>query len=330
MPEVVSLGEALIDFIPMESGVSLADVSCFKKAPGGAPANVAAGLSKLGITSSFIGKVGDDPFGRFLARTFAESGVDISRMLFDPIHSTGLAFVSLTKEGVPEFMFYRNPSADMMLTSQDLDADFIKSARVFHFGSITLISEPCKSATEAAINHALEGSLIISYDPNLRKPLWPSLDEARRGILSAMPYAHVVKVSEEELHFISEQAGIAEGANWLLTEYPNILLLAVTLGSQGAYFRTRTEEGHVPAFAVEVVDTTGAGDGFVAGMLSRLIAVISHPSDLSNLDANLLTNVFRFANAVAAITTTRAGAISALSTRDDVEQFLAIQDGRPV
>ncbi|MGB9587258.1 MAG: PfkB family carbohydrate kinase [Armatimonadota bacterium] len=324
MPEVVSLGEALIDFIPMESGVSLVDVSCFKKAPGGAPANVAAGLSKLGIISSFVGKVGDDPFGRFLARTFVESGVDISRMRFDPIHRTGLAFVSLTKEGVPEFMFYRNPSADMMLMSQDLDVDFIKSARVFHFGSITLISEPCKSATEAAIHHALEGGLIISYDPNLRKPLWPSPEEARRGILSAMPYAHVVKVSEEELHFISEQAGIAEGANWLLTEYPNILLLAVTLGSQGAYYRTHREEGYVPAFAVEVVDTTGAGDGFVAGMLSSLVVAVSHPSDIADLDAHFLTNAFRFANAVAAITTTRAGAISALPTRDDVEQFLAI------
>lgn len=330
MSEVVSLGEALIDFIPMESGVSLADVSYFKKAPGGAPANVAVGLSKLGITSAFIGKVGNDPFGRFLARTFADNGVDISRMLFDPDHRTGLAFVSLTKEGVPEFMFYRNPSADMMLMPLDLDVAFIKSARIFHFGSITLISEPSKSATQVAIHHALEGGLMISYDPNLRKPLWPSLDEARKGILSAMPYAHVVKVSEEELLFISERSGIAEGANWLLAEYPNILLIAVTLGSQGAYFWTRTEEGYIPAFAVEVVDTTGAGDGFVSGMLSCLVATVSRPSDIANLDVPFLTNTFYFANAVAAITTTKPGAISALPTRHEVEQFLAAQDSKLV
>ena len=162
MPDVVCLGEALIDFIPLESGVSLMDVSGFRKAPGGAPANVAAGLAKLGRPSAFVGKVGDDAFGRFLERTFADSDVDTSRMLFDETARTGLAFVSLTAAGVPEFMFYRNPSADMLLAPEELDADFIRSAKAFHYGSITLISEPSRSATLAAIRHASEAGLLIS------------------------------------------------------------------------------------------------------------------------------------------------------------------------
>jgi len=322
MPDVVCLGEALIDFIPLESGVSLIEVSAFKKAPGGAPANVAAGLSKLGNPSAFVGKVGDDPFGRFLAKTFADSGVDTSRMLFDRNARTGLAFVSLTPEGVPEFMFYRNPSADMLLTAQELDVDFIKSARAFHYGSITLISEPSKGATEAAIGCAADGGLLISYDPNLRKPLWPGLDRAKEQMLAAMAYPHVVKVSEEELAFLTGASELAAGSRLLMDAFPNIALLAVTLGSQGCYFRTARAQGRVPAFSVEVVDTTGAGDGFVAGMLSCLLASVSEPDGISLLDEEALIRTFRFANAVAGATTTKRGAISALPTRAEVEELL--------
>jgi len=319
MPDVVCLGEALIDFIPLESGVSLMEVSGFKKAPGGAPANVAAGLSKLGNPSAFVGKVGDDPFGRFLAKTFADNGVDTSRMLFDRNTRTGLAFVSLTAEGVPEFMFYRNPSADMLLTAEELDAEFIKSARAFHYGSITLISEPSKSATEAAIRCAAEGGLLISYDPNLRKPLWPGLDRAREQMLAAMAYPHVVKVSEEELAFLTGTSNLREGSRRLMAAYPNIALAAVTLGAQGCYFRTARAEGTAPAFSVQVVDTTGAGDGFVAGMLSRLLDLAPGIEALSEEE---LTQVFRFANAVAGMTTTKRGAITALPTRAEVEELL--------
>jgi fructokinase len=326
MADAVTLGEALIDFIPLESGVPLADVSAFKKAPGGAPANVAVGIAKLGYTSAFIGKVGDDPFGHFLAKTFATNGVDTSRMIFDPNYRTGLAFVSLTKEGVPEFMFYRNPSADMMLSSEDIDSEFIKSARIFHFGSITLISEPSKSATEVAIQRAVEGKLLISYDPNLRKPLWPNLSKARETILSAMAYAHIAKVSEEELEFLSEQTDVPSGASWFITKYPNLILVAVTLGSKGCYFKTKNIEGYVPAFPVKVVDTTGAGDGFVSGLLACLLERISIPSDISNLEASQLKEIFRFANAVAAITATKPGAISALPSREEVISFLVQQE----
>lgn len=322
MPDAITLGEALIDFIPMESGVSLMEVSAFKKAPGGAPANVAAGLSKLGNPSAFIGKVGNDAFGRFLAKTFADNGVDTRHMLFDTTARTGLAFVSLTAERVPDFLFYRNPSADMLLTPGELDAKFIKSARAFHYGSITLISEPSKSATEMAIHYAVDGNLLISYDPNLRKPLWPSLAQAKEQMLAVMIHAHVVKVSEEELAFLSDESDLSDGPDKLMAEYPNIRLVAVTLGEKGCYFRTAVAEGSIPAFKVEVVDTTGAGDGFVAGMLSGLLGCISKPEDIHLLSEEELSGIFRFANAVAALTTTKPGAISALPTRAEVDAFL--------
>jgi len=325
MPDVICLGEALIDFIPLEKGVSLMEVSGFRKAPGGAPANVAAGLSKLGNPSAFLGKVGDDPFGRFLEKTFAANGVDTGHMLFDPTARTGLAFVSLTAEGVPEFMFYRNPSADMLLTADEIDVEFIKSARAFHYGSITLISEPSKSATEAAIRYASEGGLLISYDPNLRKPLWPSLDQAKEQMLAAMAYPHVVKVSEEELAFLtdrSDTSDLSDMSDQLMASYPNIMLLAVTRGAEGSYFQTARAEGFIPAFSVDVVETTGAGDGFVAGLLHCLLDVISEPKDVKKVHRIELARAFHFANAVAALTTTKPGAITALPSRADVEKLL--------
>ena len=313
MPDIVCLGEALIDFIPLRSGVHLMDVDAFKKAPGGAPANVAAGISKLGKTGAFVGKVGDDPFGRFLEKTFAEHGVDVSRMLFDPEARTGLAFVSLTAEGVPEFMFYRNPSADMLLRPEDLDEGFIASARGFHFGSISLITEPFRSATERAIRIAQDAGLMISYDPNLRKPLWPSMNEAKERMLAAMVYPHVVKVSDEELEFLSDTSDLSDGSARLMAAYPNIKLLAVTLGAEGCRYRTASGfEGRVLGYRVDAVDTTGAGDGFVAGMLARLLDLTTSGGEIESLDEADMLGIFQFANAVAALTTTKRGAITAL------------------
>ncbi len=322
MPDVICLGEALIDFIPFESGCPLEGVSAFRKAPGGAPANVAAGLSRLGTPGAFLGKVGDDPFGRFLADTFARNGVDVSGMLFDGSALTGLAFVSLSAEGVPQFMFYRNPSADMLLRPEEIRPEFIRSARAFHYGSITLISEPSRSATEAAVKCALDAGLLVSYDPNLRKPLWPSLDAAKERMLAAMAWPHFVKVSEEELEFLTGTSDLSDGSDRLMRAYPNIMLIAVTMGAEGCRYRSASVEGRMPAFPVEVVETTGAGDGFVAGTLSCLLAKITRPEDLSGLSAEDLRGVFRFATAVAALTTTKPGAITALPCREDVDRLL--------
>lgn len=322
-PDVICLGEALIDFIALETGVSLMDVTGFKKAPGGAPANVAAGISKLGGRSAFIGKVGEDAFGRYLEQVFKSGGVDTNHMLFDSSAKTGLAFVSLTSDGVPEFMFYRNPSADMLLRPEEIDAGFVKSARAFHYGSITLISEPSKSATETAIRYASEAGLLISYDPNLRKPLWESSHQARTAMLEAMTYPYVVKVSEEELEFLTGCKDLQTGADALMSDWENIQLTAVTQGAKGCFFRSRSHYGELPGFKVKVEDTTGAGDGFVAGMLTRLLALTTSPDEISALSAETLSGIFTYANAVAALTATKKGAITALPSKEEVERFIA-------
>jgi fructokinase len=321
-PEVICLGEALIDFIALEAGISLIEVSGFKKAPGGATANVAGGLAKLGNASAFIGKVGDDPFGRFLEKTFSDSGVDTSRMVFDPTVKTTLAFVALTAAGVPDFMFYRDPGADMLLKASELDAEFIRSARIFHYGSISLISEPSRSATEVAIDYAKDSGHLISYDPNYRPPLWPGETEAGERMLAAMAHPHVVKISEVELAFLTGTADLDKGSAQLMSAYPNIKLLAVTLGPEGCYYRTGKVVGAMPALKVDVVDTTGAGDGFVAGLLSCLLTKVSIPAQIDDLSSEDLNGMFHFATTVAGLTTTKLGAISAVPTRAEVERLI--------
>ena len=210
----------------------------------------------------------------------------------------------------------------MLLRPDEIDREFIRSARAFHYGSITLISEPSKSATEAAVKYALDGGLLVSYDPNLRKPLWPSLEAAKEQMLEAMVWPHVVKVSEEELEFLTGTSDLLDGSDKLMKAYPNIRLVAVTRGAEGSYFCTPKAEGDIPAFKVEVVDTTGAGDGFVAGMLSCLLSCISGPDDIAKIGRIDMARAFRFANAVAALTTTKPGAITALPGPEDVEKLL--------
>src|SRR4051794_18734680 len=209
MAAVICLGEALIDFVADVHGVSLEDCPGFRKAAGGAPANVAVGVARLGQTSAFAGKVGDDPFGRFLERTLAENGVDTTPMRFDPEARTGLAFVSLLENGERDFVFYRHPSADMRLRPDELPVELFSGARVFHFGSISLISEPSRAATLAAARAARNCGCIVSYDPNLRLPLWPSAEAARAAMLDAVPLADVVKISDEEAAFLTGEAPAA-------------------------------------------------------------------------------------------------------------------------
>lgn len=311
MPDALTLGELLIDFVSTESGVSLSDAPAFQKAPGGAPANVAVGLARLGIKSGFIGKVGDDEFGHFLARTLAQNGVDISGLCFSGQARTMLAFVSVAADGERDFLFYRHPSADMLLRPEEIDRDAIGSARLLHHGSISLISEPSRSATLAAIQAADEQGLWISYDPNLRPALWPSSQAAREGLLAVWTSAHVIKVSREELAFLSGEDDWARGAKKLW--HGRLRLLVVTDGPRGCYYATASAQGHVSAYDAQTIDTTGAGDGFVAGLLAGL---------LENEDAwqhaGELEEVLRFASAVGALTTTKRGAIPALPTRDEV------------
>jgi fructokinase len=313
--DVVTLGELLIDFVPTVSGVSLADAPAFKKAPGGAPANVAAGLVKLGVPTAFLGKVGEDAFGHFLKKTLDEVGVDTHGLVFSSEARTALAFVTLHEDGEREFMFYRHPSADMLYSPGEVDFDRIASAKIFHYGSISLISEPSRSATLAALDAACAQGVLISYDPNLRLALWPNPSSAKTGMLSVWKRAEVIKVSEDELRFLTglEDINRAVKALW----HEGLKLLVVTLGKAGCRYYTPTMQGEVPGFRVKAVDTTGAGDGFVAGLLSGLLKYPDAPQN-----QNKLTSICRLANAVGALTTTQRGAIPALPTLSQVNQFL--------
>jgi len=318
MAHVICLGEALIDFVSLESGVDLIQAPGFKKAPGGAPANVACGVAKLGVSSAFIGKVGDDPFGHFLEQTFAAAGVDTSRMIFAEEARTGLAFVSLTAEGERDFAFWRNPSADMLLSPQEIDEEFIAAGKVFHFGSITRIVEPSRSATLRAIEVARQTGLLISYDPNLRASLWDSLEHAKEEMIAGLENCDLVKVSEEELALITGCQDIPEGAAALVEG--GIGLVAVTRGPEGCYYDNGVARGWVEGSRVQVADTTGCGDGFVAGMIVKTLAAGKPPNQLNPEE---LRDTFVYANAVGALAATKKGAIPALPTPKQVEQFLA-------
>ncbi|PPD74679.1 hypothetical protein GOBAR_DD28398 [Gossypium barbadense] len=267
---IVSFGEMLIDFVPTVSGVSLAEAPGFLKAPGGAPANVAIAVSRLGSKASFIGKLGDDEFGHMLADILKQNGVSGDGILFDQGARTALAFVTLRADGEREFMFYRNPSADMLLTPEELNLDLIRSAKVFHYGSISLIVEPCRSAHLKAMEVAKESGALLSYDPNLRLPLWPSADEARKQILSIWDKADIIKVSDVELEFLTGSNKIDDETAMKLWR-PNLTLLLITLGEKGSMYYTKYFHGSVDAFHVNTVDTTGAGDSFVGALLCKIV-----------------------------------------------------------
>ncbi|KAH7568420.1 hypothetical protein JRO89_XS07G0296500 [Xanthoceras sorbifolium] len=289
----------LIDFVPDVAGVSLAESSGFLKAPGGAPANVACAISKLGGKSAFIGKFGDDEFGHMLVDILKKNGVDSSGACFDENARTALAFVTLKKNGEREFMFYRNPSADMLLKESELNMGLIKQAKIFHYGSISLITEPCRSSHMAAMKAAKEAGIVLSYDPNVRLPLWPSADAARDGIKSIWNYADVIKVSDDEVEFLTK--GDPEKDDVIMSLWHDKLkLLIVTYGEK-----------------VKTVDTTGAGDAFVG---SFLVSLANNPSIFN--DEGKLKEALIFANACGAICTTQKGAIPALPTSADAQALI--------
>ena len=322
---ILCFGEMLIDFVPTVNGVSLAAAPAFLKAPGGAPANVAVGVARLGGASAFMGKVGEDEFGHMLAELLRTNQVDTSGVRFDPGARTALAFVTLREDGEREFMFYRNPSADMLLTPEELDIPLAASSAVVHYGSISLIAEPCRSAHLALLD-ALQASPsppLLSYDPNLRLPLWQSADAARDGIRSIWDRADIIKVSDEELTFLTNGGDPSDEAAVRTLFHDRLRLLLVTEGSQGCRFYTPAFSGRVPGFTVATVDTTGAGDAFVAGFLYKL----THDVTCSALDVlsdkGKLQDALLFANACGAITTTVRGAIPALPTKQDALKLLA-------
>ena len=318
MANAICLGELLIDFVPTVTGTGLTDAPAFIKAPGGAPGNVAVGLARLGVKSAFMGKVGDDAFGHFLADTLAEAGVDVGPLRFSSEARTALAFVSLRADGEREFMFYRHPSADMLFTPREVDMDAISRAKLLHFGSISLIGEPSRSATLYAVDAARAAGGLVSYDPNLRLPLWPDADAARKGMLLGLSKAHIVKLSDDESEFLTGLSDLKAACQALWHE--DLKLMVVTRGRAGCVYFTPSFTGMVESFTVEAVDATGAGDGFVAGLLQGLLA---DPSTFQ--DETRLRELCRFANAVGALATTERGAIPALPNQERVREFLRRQ-----
>ena len=327
--DIITLGEALIDLPAIEAGVSLCDAQTFTKVPAGAPANVAVAATKLGLSAAFISKVGDDPFGESIIHAFASCGVDVSHIIKDKAARTGLAFVSVMPDGSRDFLFYFDPARDLALRPDELDEAALASARILHYGSISLIAEPSRSATREAARLAHSGGAFCSYDPNLRPWLWPSEEAMRRGALLGFADADIVKISEEEVQFLMPDAANESAAvDALFGAGPQIRLLCVTRGANGStgYVRQGSEIAtgvHSPGFSVNFVDATGAGDAFVAGLLTFLIR---QQADLSKTLGNLaplLQKALRYANACGALATTTLGATPHTLTDEAVQALLA-------
>ncbi len=316
MPEAISLGELLVDFVSIDNDVSLAELPTFAGAAGGAPANVAVGLAKLGVSSGFIGKVGSDPFGEFLRRTLDREGVDTHLLRLAEGARTTLAFVASRSDGQKDICFYRNPGADMLLTAEEVTPGYLQGARLFHFGSVSLSRSPAREATLHAALLARNSGLVVSYDPNWRPTLWGDPREANGRIWEAMALADIVHCAEEEWEFITGTEDLEAGARRILAA--GAKLVVVTLGARGCYFDDGVSRGTVAGFSVDVVDPLGAGDAFVAGMLSHLTYA---PKD-AKLPEGQLRDVMRYANAAGALTCTRRGVIPALPKAAEVEAFL--------
>ncbi|TWI57960.1 aminoimidazole riboside kinase [Halalkalibacter nanhaiisediminis] len=312
MKGVISLGEALIDFIPLDE-----ENMTYQKSPGGAPANVAVALAKLGAKSSFLGKVGNDVLGEFMCDTLKAHGVNVTHMNLTDEARTGVVFVTLDKTGERNFSFYIDPSADRFLSKDELDPSLFTENRVLHFGSISMISEPSHSATKEAVRLAKENGMIVSYDPNLRLGLWPTEEQARETILSMLAEADVVKISEEELEFLTGEKELDAGIKKL--ESYQLPVLLVTCGHLGSYIHTQGQTVHVPAMKVQTVDTTGAGDAFVSGILYQLN---EENGSVEELSLDRWKEIVRFASVSGALAASTRGAMTALPTLEEVKKQL--------
>ncbi|KLU59775.1 2-dehydro-3-deoxygluconokinase [Peptococcaceae bacterium CEB3] len=318
--DVVSLGEMLIDFIGNEGGIPLAEVSSFSRAAGGGPANVAVGAARLGARTGFIGKVGRDAFGVHLASILEENGVDTRGLVQDDEANTTLVFVALTAEAKPEYVFFRHGTADTRLSPEDLPLDMLRETRILHFSSVSLTAEPARTATVEAVKLGREAGALISFDPNLRLSLWPDESSAREAITKAVGQSQLVKLNEEELSFLTGCEEIEAGLTTLSQSGPK--LVAVTRGALGAVLARPGLTVNIPSQPVNAVDTTGAGDAFMAGLLTSLAGVLRDKRDIADLTENTLQEFGRRANMAAGLTCTRLGVIPALPRKQEVERRL--------
>ena len=318
--DVACLGELLVDMFPGEVGRRLVEVTNFRPKPGGAPANVAVALARLGRSSSFIGKVGDDVFGHHLANELRKAGVNVQSMRYDSYARTTMAFIASPDANHAEYLFYRNLGADTRLEVGELDRSLLLQTKVLHLGSLSLVEDPIRSSALEAVNIVRGAGGMISLDVNYRPSLWDSPDEAIEAVLELLPKVDLVKVNEVELVLLAGNDDPDNGSEKLMDFGPTIVV--VTTGAGGSYFRIPGSFGFVPAFDVEAIDATGCGDAFIAGLLSRLLI----EEDLSDrLLPELVRRHLLYANAVGALTAMKQGVIPALPTAAAVANFLEAQ-----
>ena len=316
MMDVVALGELLIDFTCQS--VDADGYPTMAAHPGGAPANFLAALSQFGAKTALLGKVGTDAFGKLLTATLEKAGIETRGLIATDDVFTTLAFVTLDDTGNREFSFSRKPGADTCIAFEELDLSLIDEAKVFHFGTLSLTDEPARSATCQAVDYAKKAGKLITYDPNLRKPLWKDLEEAKSALLWGLEQADVVKISDEEVEFLFGM-GVQEGAAHILNQF-GVKLVFVTCGADGCFFQNPLAKGHVPSLSgIQVVDTTGAGDIFGGSAVYKLLQTGKAPEALTEEE---LTDIVRFACTAAGLSTTRPGGISSIPTLSQVEALL--------
>ena len=312
--DVIALGELLIDFTM--NGQSEQGNNMFEACPGGAPCNVLALLNKMGKKTAFIGKVGKDQFGTLLRETITEAGIDASNLVVDENVNTTLAFVHTFPDGDREFSFYRNPGADMMLTADEVNPEVVKDTKIFHFGTLSMTHDGVREATKKAVETANENGCLVSFDPNLRPPLWSSLDLAKEQMEYGFGKCDILKISDNEIQFVSGKEDYDEGIAYLQEKY-NIPLILLTMGKDGsrAYYKGMRVERS--GFSVKAIETTGAGDTFCGSSLNYLVE-----HDFDNLTEEQLGEMLTFANAAAALVTTKKGAIKAMPVKEEVLELI--------
>ncbi len=318
MIDVVALGELLIDFATVSTDAD--GYPTMAAHPGGAPANFLAALTKFGAKTALLGKVGTDTFGQLLLGTLQAAGIETRGMIQTDDVFTTLAFVTFDEGGDRKFAFSRKPGADTCIRFEELDLGLIDEAKVFHFGTLSLTDEPARSATYQAVAYAKSKGKLITYDPNLRKPLWQDLEECKKQLIWGLHHADVVKISDEEVEFLFG-LGVEAGAAYILEHFP-VKLVFVTCGAEGCFFQNSVASGHVPSLKnIAVKDTTGAGDIFGGSALWKLL---QYGGDPALLDEAALRDVVSFACTAAGISTTRSGGISSVPAYEEV---LARRDG---
>ena len=312
--DVTAMGELLIDFTM--NGQSEQGNNMFEACPGGAPCNVLAMLNKLGRKTAFIGKVGRDQFGRLLKETIADSGIETKGLVMDEDIRTTLAFVHTFPDGDREFSFYRNPGADLMLSEDEVDYELIRQSKVFHFGTLSMTDEPAKTATKKALEAAKEAGCLITFDPNLREPLWKSLDDAKEAMEYGFRFCDMLKISDNEIQFVSGKEDYDEGIRYLQENY-HIPVIFLTMGKEGsrAYYQDiRVEK---PGFTVKAIETTGAGDTFCGCAINGLLKY-----GLDGLTEETLGELLTYANAGAALITLKKGAIRSMPEPSQIEEMV--------